>query len=52
MRIYEISRRDFLRGLGAAGIAAATGAKLPVGSAAEPVAATAAAAVHSKKHKQ
>jgi hypothetical protein len=44
MRIYEISRRDFLKGLGAAGIAAATGAKLPVGTAAEPVAATAAAA--------
>jgi hypothetical protein len=44
MRLYEISRRDFLKGLGAAGIAAATGAKLPVDTAAEPVAATAAAA--------
>jgi TAT (twin-arginine translocation) pathway signal sequence len=47
MRLYEITRRGFLKGLGAAGVAAATG-RLPAGIAAEPAAAaTAASAVEA-----
>jgi len=44
MKIDEVTRRDFLKGLGAAGVAAATGAKLPGAAAPAAAAATTAAA--------
>lgn len=43
-RLDEIDRRGFLKGLGAAGVAAATGIKLPAAAAASPIAPAVSAA--------